>query len=112
MKAAPAETVNFDLVASEVVPGESHNPAVATSSDSSTFHVHITPQVAQNFLTHMKFRCQNIYLQLLVLLLIHFRLPDCKGFVPIRMTCLCRVKDGMVEVRTQVDVAPVSCSSR
>jgi hypothetical protein len=67
VKGAPAETVNFELVASEVVPGESHNPAVATSSDSSTFHVHITPQVAQNFLTHMKFRCQNIYLQLLVL---------------------------------------------
>lgn len=56
VKGAATETVNFDLVASEVVPGESHNPAVASSTDSTIFHVHITPQVAQNFSTHMKFR--------------------------------------------------------
>jgi hypothetical protein len=56
VKGSATETANFDLVASEVVPGESHNPAVATSTDSTIFHVHITPQVAQNFSTHMKFR--------------------------------------------------------
>jgi predicted naringenin-chalcone synthase len=59
VKGAAGETVKFDLVASEVVPGESHNPAVATSSDSTTFHVHITPEVAQAFATHMKFRCSR-----------------------------------------------------
>jgi hypothetical protein len=56
VKGAAGETVKFDLVASEVVPGESHNPTVATSSDSTSFHVHITPEVAQSFATHMKFR--------------------------------------------------------
>ncbi len=62
MKGAAAETVNFDLVSSEVVPGESHNPAVATSTDSTTFHVHIAPQVAQNYLTHMKFKYSDFLL--------------------------------------------------
>ena len=40
--------------------------------------------------------------------LTQLRLPDCKGFVPIRMTCMCRVKDGVLEARAQLDVAPVS----
>jgi hypothetical protein len=106
VKGAVGESVNFDLVASEVVPGESHNPAVATSTDSTTFHVHIAPEVAQNYTTHMKFKYG---LQSSAFLSPTFhRLPDCKGFVPIRMTCLSRVNSGVLEVRAQLDVAPVS----
>ncbi len=63
MKGAAEEAVSFDLVASEVVPGESHNPAVATTTDSTIFHVHVTPQVAQNFSPHMKFRYGLLFLR-------------------------------------------------
>ncbi len=77
MTGAAAEIVNFDLVSSEVVPGESHNPAVATSTDSTTFHVHIAPQVAQNFLTHMKFRFYDFVLKLICCIhcVAGFRIP-------------------------------------